>query len=115
VALQWTATIAGDGEVDTYRRRAEALGLGSRVTFPGWVDGEQVAALLKESNILVLPSRVENLPLSLLEGMGYALCPVVTPVGAVEDVIRNGENGLLVPVGDAGALAAALARVCADG
>lgn len=114
-ALPWTATVAGDGDVETYRRQAGALGLSHRVDFPGWVDSAQVAALLTDSSILVLPSHAENLPLSMLEGMGYGLCPVVTPVGAVEDVIRDGENGLLVPVGDAGALAAALARVCADG
>ncbi|MBJ3783130.1 glycosyltransferase family 4 protein [Devosia sediminis] len=113
-ALDWTATIAGDGEVETYRQRAAELGLASRVTFPGWVDGGEVAALLEDSSIIVLPSHVENLPLSMLEGMGYGLCPVVTPVGAVEDVIRDGVNGLLVPVGDAKALAEGLARVCSD-
>ena len=51
----------------------------------------------------------------MLEGMGYGLCPVVTPVGAVLDVIRDGENGLIVPVGDVQRLAEALARVVEDG
>lgn len=113
--LDWSATIAGDGDVTQFRERAAALGLGDRVSFPGWLDGSQAAALLAQSSILVLPSHAENLPLSMLEGMGYGLCPVVTPVGAVLDVIRDGENGLIVPVGDVQRLAEALARVVEDG
>jgi glycosyltransferase involved in cell wall biosynthesis len=114
-ALSWTATIAGDGDVETYRTRGSELGLSERISFPGWVDSDQVTTLLEQANILVLPSHAENLPLSMLEGMAYGLCPIVTPVGAVEDVIRDGENGILVAVGSATNLASALIRVCKDG
>ena len=115
LALDWTVTIAGDGDVDQFRERARSLGIEGRVDFPGWLNGEQAASLLVQSNVLVLPSHAENLPLSMLEGMGYGLCPVVTPVGAVLDVIQDGKNGFIVPVGDSAALAGVLARVCADG
>jgi len=110
-ALLWTATLAGNGNVALYREKARSLGIGDRVAFPGWVGPKEVQRLLETAHILVLPSHAENLPLSMLEGMGYGLCPVVTPAGAVTDVIRDEENGLLVPVGNAKALAKALVDV----
>ena len=110
-ALSWTATLAGDGDIARFRSQANALALADRVAFPGWVDPEQAAHLLQASHILVLPSHAENLPLSMLEAMAYGLCPIVTPVGAIPDVIKDGGNGILVPVGDAAALASALAGI----
>ena len=52
--------------------------------------------------------------MSVLEGMAYGLCVVATPVGAVPEVIRDGDNGVLTPVGDAESLAANLVRVLGD-
>jgi glycosyltransferase involved in cell wall biosynthesis len=112
--LAWSAVIAGDGEVERYKARAGALGLADRVTFSGWCGTQVVRTLLQQAGILVLPSRAENLPLSLLEGMAYGLCPVVTPVGAVPEVVDDGNNGLLVPIGDAKALSTALTAVLAS-
>jgi glycosyltransferase involved in cell wall biosynthesis len=111
MAQKWTAVLAGDGEVNEYKVLATKLGLAGRVTFRGWCDDKDVSGLLRSSTILVLPSRAENLPLSLLEGMAHGLCPIVTPVGAVAEVISDDMNGLLVPVGDVAALAYALADV----
>lgn len=108
-ALDWSATLAGDGDVAGFQAQARELGLAACVAFPGWVDAEEARRLLAAAHILVLPSHAENLPLSLLEGMAWGLCPVATPVGAVPDVVRDGENGIIVPVGDAAALAGALA------
>jgi glycosyltransferase involved in cell wall biosynthesis len=111
----WRATIAGDGSVEAARRRAVELGLADRVTIPGWVDSDGVADLIAHADILVLPSFVENLPMSVIEGMGSGLAVVATPVGAVEDIITDGETGLLVPPGDVDALTAALTRLVEDG
>lgn len=107
-ALEWSAVLAGDGEIARYRGRLEQLGLAERVTLPGWIESEDVAALLREASIFVLPSHFENLPLSMLEAMAHGLCCIVTPVGSVEDVIADGVNGLVIPVGDGKALAEAL-------
>ena len=112
--LAWTATIAGDGAVEEFRSAVAKAGFGARIEVPGWVGPEEVEALLARSDILMLPSHVENLPLSMLEGMANGLCPVVTPVGAVPDVIRDEENGLLVPVNDAAALTHAIVRLIED-
>lgn len=112
--LAWQATIAGNGEVERYRARAEALGLGDRVRFAGWVDEAGTRALLAEADLFTLPSRNEGLPMAIIEAMAYGLPVVATPVGAITDAVREGETGLLVPPGDAPALAQALARLVGD-
>lgn len=110
----WRATLAGDGAVEEARAKAAELGLGDRVILPGWVDGPRVAELIASADILVLPSYIENLPLSIIEGMASGLAVVATPVGAVEDVITDGRTGLLVQPGDVDALTAALTRLVGD-
>jgi glycosyltransferase involved in cell wall biosynthesis len=110
----WRATIAGDGHVDAARAAAQEAGLADRVDIPGWVGSEQVAELIANADIMVLPSFHENLPISIIEAMAAGLAIVVTPVGAVEDIITNDVNGLLVPPGDVDALTAVLSRLVAD-
>ncbi|MBP1860670.1 glycosyltransferase family 4 protein [Rhizobium herbae] len=104
----WRATIAGDGDVEETRQEIERLGLTDRVALPGWVGPDEVAELLSGSDVLVLPSFDENLPMSVIEGMAAGLAIIATPVGAVEDIIIDGETGLLVPVGDSNAIAASI-------
>lgn len=110
----WRATIAGDGEVEAARAKAISYGIADRVDIPGWVGAEEVARLISVADILVLPSLAENLPVSVIEGMAAGLAVVTTPVGAVEDIITDNVNGLLVPPGDADALTLALTRCLED-
>lgn len=110
----WQATLAGDGDVSDTRARIDAHGLGDRVTVPGWVGPDQVAALIAGADVLILPSYDENLPMSVIEGMAAGLAVIATPVGAVEDIITDGETGLLVTPGDVPALAGAIERLVLD-
>jgi len=110
----WRATIAGDGNVEAARAKAAEYGLADRVDLPGWVGPDRVAELIATADILVLPSFIENLPLSIIEAMASGVAVVATPVGAVPDIVRDGETGLLVPVGDVDALQAALTRLIND-
>lgn len=110
----WRATIAGNGAVEETRAEIERLGLSNRVSLPGWVGPAKVRELLAASDIVVLPSYEENLPMSVIEGMAYGRAVVATPVGAVEDILQDGTTGLLVPVGDSGALADALRKLLED-
>jgi glycosyltransferase involved in cell wall biosynthesis len=110
----WRATIAGDGEVEEAREQIARLGLADRVDVPGWVGAADVARLIAAADILTLPSFAENLPVSVIEGMAAGLAVVTTPVGAVGDIVRHGETGLLVEPGDVEALSAALARLTTD-
>ncbi len=110
----WQAIIAGNGDVDKTRNEIAKLGLEDFVTLPGWVGTQDVAKLLNETDILVLPSYEENLPMSVIEGMAYGLAVITTPVGAVEDIMTSEVNGLLVRVGDVMALSQALLRLIND-
>ena len=107
----WQAVIAGDGDLANARTRIRELGLDGRVQLPGWIGPEDVKSLIANADILALPSFAENLPMSVIEGMAGGLAIVATPVGAVEDIITHNQTGLLVPPGDAAALADALRRL----
>lgn len=113
-ALPWQATMAGDGDIEIYRRHAAERGLANRIHFTGWVDQPEVRRHLAEADVMVLPSYAEGLPLSVLEGLANALAVIATPVGAIGEVIEDGVGGLLVPPGDVPALAQALERVIRD-
>ncbi|OYD80816.1 MULTISPECIES: glycosyltransferase family 4 protein [Azospirillum] len=110
----WQLTIAGDGDLETYRAQAKALGLEGRVRFTGWLDQTGCRKELVQAHVLVQPSMFEGLPMSVLEAMANGLTIVATPVGSVGDAIADEETGLLVPPGDRTALAEALARVIDD-
>jgi glycosyltransferase involved in cell wall biosynthesis len=110
----WRAVLAGDGAVDAYRGAIAAAGLADRIALLGWVDSDRAHALLREADILLLPSHKEGLPLAILEAMAAGLAIVTTPVGGIPDAITDGETGLLVPPGDTAALAAAIRRLIGD-
>jgi len=105
--VQFSAAIAGDGaQKEPLQRRAAMLGLEKRVSFLGRLD--DVGPLLSAADGVVLASRWEGLPLTLLEALARARPVVATRVGGIPDVIRDGETGRLVPADDAEALAAVL-------
>lgn len=112
--LDWGATLAGGGPIDMYREKADRLGLNSRVTFAGWVDQEEAGKLLAASDVLVLPSYDEGLPLVILEALTTGVPVVCTPVGAIPEVLENEKTALFVQPGDPEALAAALSRLGRD-
>jgi glycosyltransferase involved in cell wall biosynthesis len=103
--------IAGDGpERAMLERRARDLGLDGRVSFLGSVPRAQVLRLFRAADASVLSSAWENFPHTVVEALAVG-CPVIsTSVGGVPEVVKDGENGLLVPAGDAHALAAAITR-----
>jgi glycosyltransferase involved in cell wall biosynthesis len=105
---RWRATLAGDGEVGAYARDAAARGLAGRVVFAGWLDSTRAAALIADADLLVLPSRAENFPLSVIEALANRVAVVTTPIGSTPELLTDGESVRFVPVGDVAALASAL-------
>jgi glycosyltransferase involved in cell wall biosynthesis len=107
--------VAGDGpQRAALEGRARELGLDGRVSFLGSVPREQVLRLFHAADASLLPSAWENFPHTVVEALAVG-CPVIaTAVGGVPEVVRDGENGLLVAPGDPSALAAAIARFFAD-
>lgn len=79
-----------------------------------WGRRDDVASILAGASIVCLPSYREGMPKSLLEAAACALPIVTTDVPGCRDVVRDGDNGFLVPVGDADALALSLARLIDD-
>ena len=104
--------LAGDGpERGRLERLAAELGVSERVTFAGPLPRAEVLALHRAADAAVLSSAWENFPHAVVEALAVGTPVVSTDVGGVAEVVRDGENGLLVPAGDAGALADALRRI----
>ena len=112
--LAWSAVLAGNGPVEAYRDEKRRMNLAERVELPGWSESARAWRLLAESGIVLLPSRMEGLPVAILEAMAIGATVITTPVGAITDAIEEGVTGLLVPAGDAPALAQAIARLLRD-
>ena len=110
-----TLVVGGDGpERAALEARARELGIDGRVSFLGAVPRERVLRLFGAGDATVLSSAWENFPHTVVEALAVG-CPVIaTAVGGVPEVVRDGENGLLVPPGDAHALGAAIARFVGD-
>jgi glycosyltransferase involved in cell wall biosynthesis len=105
--------IVGDGDLmDALQRQAAALGIADRTLFPG--HRTDVPDLLGALDVFCISSLYEGTPLALFEAMAAGRAVVSTSVDGCREVLEDGVNGLLVPPGDATALAVALERVLAD-
>jgi glycosyltransferase involved in cell wall biosynthesis len=106
---------AGDGEIAAVKARSTQLGIGKRVDCLGWLDAAQTRLRFAAAGIFVLPSYAEGVPMAMLEAMSWGLPIICTPVGGIPEVVKSGENGLLVTPGDTEQLAAELTRLLEDG
>jgi len=101
----------------SYKARLEKLiarNMREAVTFTGPLPYDSVREKYAGSDVLVNPSLSEAFGMSVLEAMAAGLPVVVTRVGGMTDLVRDGETGLVVPPADPEALAAALVRVLSD-
>jgi len=101
--------LAGDGEM---RAEIEALirryRLEGYVRITGWISSDQVRDEILAARALVLPSFAEGLPVALMEAMALERPVISTYVAGIPELVQPGENGWLVPAGDAKALAIAM-------
>jgi glycosyltransferase involved in cell wall biosynthesis len=97
---------AGDGAVDTLREQSKIFA--DRIDVHDWLDSAQRDALLEASDVFVLPSHAEGVPMAMLEAMAHGLPVVTTAVGGIPDIVTNGCEGLVVKPGDPVALCDAL-------
>ncbi|MFP4560976.1 MAG: TIGR03088 family PEP-CTERM/XrtA system glycosyltransferase [Thiohalorhabdus sp.] len=105
--------LIGDGSLRCKaREELEEAGLAHRVWLPG--ERADVAELLPDLDLFVLPSLAEGISNTVLEAMACGLPVVATRVGGNPELIADGETGLLVPPGDPRALGEALAAALAD-
>ena len=107
--------VLGDGpERAELERRAGELGLADRVRFLGAGTRDDVIALFRAVDAALLTSAWENLPHTLLEALATGTPVIATAVGGIPEVVRDGENGLLVPPRDIAAIASAIDRLVHD-
>jgi glycosyltransferase involved in cell wall biosynthesis len=107
--------VAGDGpDLDEVQREASAHGLDGRVQFLGPLERDDVLALFRAADASLLSSTWENFPHTVVEALAVGTPIVATAVGGVPELVREDVNGLLVPAGDAGALADAIRRIVAE-
>jgi glycosyltransferase involved in cell wall biosynthesis len=108
-------TVAGSGPQESILKALAAdLGVADAVTFCGRIDRDEMAALLRSSHVALNPSLADNMPNSVLEALASGVPVVSTDVGGVPFIVRHDETALLVPPGDAQAMAQAVLRVLGD-
>ncbi|HEX4440094.1 MAG TPA: glycosyltransferase family 4 protein [Thermoanaerobaculia bacterium] len=101
----------GDGSLAATVRAAEALGVADRVEIVPGVPKAEVPAHLGRGDVFLNTTSVDNVPVSVLEALACGLCVVSTNAGGLPYLLDDGRDALLVPEGDAAAMAGAVARV----
>jgi len=105
--------VVGDGPLlPSLKQLAAEIGVDGRVSFLG--ERDDVARYMAAMRVFVMPSLWEAGPLTLLEAMALGKAVVTTPVRVAPDIVSDGRNGLIAPIGDVAALAAAVTRLLDD-
>ncbi|WP_179105741.1 glycosyltransferase [Vreelandella utahensis] len=105
--------IVGEGPMRSeLRKKADETGLSDSCLMPGYV--ANIPSILSAASVLVLSSRTEGLPITLLEAMAVGVPVVASDVGAIPSVLEEGELGRLTPAGDCNALANSITETLTD-
>ena len=94
--MDWSMGVIGDGPL---RLEMEALarhaGIADRLTFHGWLSGPVVAERMAASDILLMTSLHEGLPMVAIEALQWGLAIVSSQIGAMHEIVEEGKNGFL--------------------
>ncbi|MBI5683463.1 MAG: glycosyltransferase [Verrucomicrobia bacterium] len=114
-------TLAGDGpRAFQLKRLAHKLGLGGRVSFPGFVAYDDVSDLFRAADIFIMPSVVhasgdrDGIPTVIMEALTHRVPVIATSVSGIPELIEDGVTGLLIPEKDPAAIARAVKRLASD-
>jgi colanic acid/amylovoran biosynthesis glycosyltransferase len=109
-------TVAGDGpDREKLVAQSQRLGIGANVRFPGYQSQRQVRELLGRTDVFVMASFAEGVPVVLMEAMAARVPVVATQIAGVPELVEDGVSGFLVPPGDPIALADKVDRLLRDG
>jgi len=103
-----------ESHVRGVRRLVDRRGLTDRVRFAGRLPNDELAATLRESHAIAVPSRYEGFGIVYLEGMAFGLPAIASRAGGASDVVTDGETGHLVDPDDPGGVADALDALASD-
>lgn len=92
--------IGGDGEIEHLKELINKNNLNHFVEFRGWMDNRKKIEAFSMTDILILPSYNEGLPISILEAMSYGKAIISTPVGGIPEIVKDKQNGLLIEPGN---------------
>lgn len=104
--------IVGEGNIEHYKEIAKMAGVLDNVCFLGPV--KNMDSIYRSHSIFVLPSRSEGMSNATLEAMSYGMACVVSDVSGSSDLIENGKEGLIIPIGDLTAMAKAIIEMLDD-
>lgn len=108
-------TVAGTGpERHRLLELAATLGMASRVSFVGRLDNDHIDELYRRADVMLNPSVIDNMPISILEALASGVPVVSTAVGGVPFIVEDGRTALLVPPRDAEAMAHAVLKILGD-
>ena len=107
----WKVIFAGNGEIENAKNLASEYGISNQIIFPGWINGKKKEETFQKASIYCLASDGEGFPMGVLDAWAYGIPCVVTPVGGIPDIVKDGINGLIFPVGDIDTLALKLEKL----
>lgn len=99
IRTDFLVLVAGNGEIERLKKLIHEKDISKYFQILGWVDMEGKLEALKKSQVLLLPSYNEGLPMSILEAMAAGKIIISSTVGAIPEVIKS-ENGFLITPGD---------------
>jgi len=106
--------IAGIGESERLKSFIQEHHLEGIATYEGWVSGSEKERLLNASDIFVLPSYYEGVPISILEAYSYHLPVITTDVGGIPEILADSTEGIIIKPGDKKAMHEAIVRLVAS-
>ena len=107
--------LAGDGPAEDYLKKlADESGLTEQVHFLGFLTEDEVVRELQNSDLFILPSFVEGVPVSAMEAMAVGVPVIATNIGGTSELIEDGQTGILVRPSDPEILADATIRMAQD-
>jgi glycosyltransferase involved in cell wall biosynthesis len=113
--LEWQWRIVGDGpQMPVLEGMIRKHALDGRVQFLGWQEPQALKGEYANANLFLFPSRDEGMPNAVLEAMASGLPIIATRISGNEELILDGETGVLVPADDAVALREALSQLISD-
>jgi len=108
-------TLAGDGpDRAMLEQQAKRLGIANRVVFAGWKDQDELRNLYRRSDVFVMSSFAEGVPVVLMEAMVTGVPCVAPRINGIPELIRDGVDGLLFTASDVAELVGALGRMMDD-
>ena len=111
---QFELWIGGNGETEEVRKIIEHKDLGEHIKYLGWISGHDKEKALADTDIFILPSYNEGLPVSILEAMSYAKPVIATNVGGIPEVVEDKKSGYLFEPGDLNGLRESIEKFMDD-